>query len=471
MIAFATAITDSEIYRRCAEPGIKLAAEPDSEVIAMASAGLNNPDGTFHDHKLTGSIFRNYNVILDQVADRDDLEALVLLHQDSEIVDPDFCSRLRQSLADPEVAIVGCAGAIGVRSIAWWEGAVTWASFEHRYTEHGGGRIAGPTWDRDDIPPYGHTGEVDTIDGFVIAMSPWAVRELRFDEGLGQFHGYDFDICLQARAAGKKVVTQDMKVIHHHSLDLIGDLGGWIEAHMKVAEKWDGQVAGVGEAAGDWKQRARRAEAEADAARMLANATELVRNATEDKLAGVTQSASWRITAPLRWLKGLFRRAADPAPSSSSRRAIEVEPFDPQLEDPVLLGPLEDRIAVPARDQSLDLRGPRGVLAPEDAQAEEGRDQREPQPTPLRHEVLDRGQDAVPRTALALRDARVVEPAANHSRIAGGQPDVAGKRLTILLRHLVRDLVGIASGERPTDVVHEQQRQAIRPSRRSAGAH
>ena len=170
------------------------------------------------------------------------------------------------------MAIVGCAGAIGVRSIAWWEGAVTWASFEHRYGEHGGGSIAGPTWDRDEIPPYGQTGEVDTIDGFMIAMSPWAVRELRFDEGLGQFHGYDFDICLQARSAGKKVVTQDIKVIHHHSLDLIGDLGGWIDAHMKIAEKWEGRVAGVGEAAGDWKQRARRAEAEADAARMLANA-------------------------------------------------------------------------------------------------------------------------------------------------------------------------------------------------------
>ena len=97
-------------------------------------------------------------------------------------------------------------------------------------------------------------------------------------------------------------------MIHHHSLDLIGDLGGWIEAHMKVAEKWDGRVAGVGEAAGDWKQRARRAEAEADAARMLANATELVRNATADKLEAVTGSASWRLTAPLRWLKRLFRR-------------------------------------------------------------------------------------------------------------------------------------------------------------------
>jgi Glycosyltransferase like family len=309
MIAFGCAITDDQLFQRYAKRGIELAAEPDSEVVAIASAGLNNPAGTFRDHKLTtGSIFRNYNLIIDRVADRDDLEALVLLHQDAEIVDGDFCKRLREALVDPDVAIVGCAGAIGVRSIAWWEGAVTWASFEHRYREHGGGQIAGPTWDREDLPTYGQTGEVDTIDGFMMGLSPWAVRNLRFDESLGQFHGYDFDISLQARAAGKKVVTEDIKVIHHHSLDLIGDLGGWIEAHKLVAEKWEGKMPGVGEAPGDWKERARRAEAEADAARMLANATELERNATLEQMDQITGSASWRLTAPLRALKRAFGR-------------------------------------------------------------------------------------------------------------------------------------------------------------------
>ena len=310
MIAFGCAITDPSLYERCAQPGIELVAEDDSEVISIASAGLNNPDGTFRQHTLAGSIFRNYNLIIDQVKDRDGLEALVLLHQDSEIVDADFCSRVRAALADPEVAIVGCAGAIGVRSIAWWEGSVTWASFGHRYREHGGGQIEGPTWDRDEIPVYGRTGEVEALDGFMLALSPWAVRNLRFDEALGQFHGYDFDICLQAREAGKKVVAADIKVIHHHSLDLIGDLEGWIDAHVRVAEKWEGRMPGVGEAAGDWKQRARRAEAEADAARMLANATELVRDATARQLEVVEQSASWRITAPLRWIRRVLFRGA-----------------------------------------------------------------------------------------------------------------------------------------------------------------
>jgi hypothetical protein len=310
MIVFGCAITDSELWVRCAKPGIDRCKEEDSLVVAIPSTGLDNPDGTFRDHELTGSIFRNYNLILDQVADRDDLEALVLIHQDAEIADADFCHRLREALADPEVAIVGCAGAVGVRSIAWWEGSVTWASLEHRFREQGGGSIKGGAWDRERPPPHAQTGEVDTIDGLVIAMSPWAVRNLRFDESLGQFHGYDFDICLQARAAGKKVVTQDMRVIHHHSLDLIGDLGGWIAAHIKVAEKWDGRMPGVGEAAGDWKERARRAEAEADASRLLANASELMRDATGAQLESVTNSASWRITAPVRWVKRAVKRGS-----------------------------------------------------------------------------------------------------------------------------------------------------------------
>jgi hypothetical protein len=306
MIAFGCALTDAGLYERCAGPGIERAAEPDSVVIKIPSAGLDNPDGTFREHGLSGSIFRNYNLIMDQVAGRDDLEALVLLHQDVEIADTDFCRRIRHALQDPEVAIVGCAGAIGVRSIAWWEGSVTWASFEHRFREYGGGAIAGGAWDRGQIPPHASTGDVDTIDGLIIVMAPWAVRELRFDETLSQFHGYDFDICLQARAAGKRVVTEDFHVVHHHSLDLIGDLSGWIEAHIKIAEKWDGRMPGVGQMPGDWKERARRAEAEADAARLLANAAELVRDATLDQLESVERSPSWKITAPLRWLKRLF---------------------------------------------------------------------------------------------------------------------------------------------------------------------
>src|SRR5205823_2219856 len=110
MIAFGSAITKPDLYRRFTEVGIRRAAEPDSEVFAMPSVG---------------SIFASYNALLDKAAGCDDLEALVLIHQDAEIVDRDFCDRARRALADPQVGAVGCVGAIDVRSIAWWEGSVT----------------------------------------------------------------------------------------------------------------------------------------------------------------------------------------------------------------------------------------------------------------------------------------------------------------------------------------------------------
>ena len=296
MIAFGCAITDAEIYERYAGPGIRSVAEADSEILAHGSAG---------------SIFRNYNLLLDRVRGRDDLEALVLLHQDAEIVDPDFCAKVRRALEDPEVAIVGCAGAIGVRSIAWWEGAVTWAGFTHKHDDEGGGDIPALTWDQDRIPSFARLGEVDAIDGFAMALSPWAVRNLEFDETLGRLHGYDFDLCCQARAAGRKVVTEDYRVIHHHSLDMIQGVDGWVEAHIKVAEKWDGRLPDVGQGPGDWKQRARRAEAEAAAMRMVSFAAEHIWSArveaARSELRDTKSSTSWRVTAPFRAVGRLLR--------------------------------------------------------------------------------------------------------------------------------------------------------------------
>src|SRR3712207_9321302 len=113
MIAVGSAITKPEVYDGCARRGIERVAEPDSVVLDLPSVG---------------SIFQSYNAVTDRAAALPDLEALVLLHQDSEIVSEDFCSELRRVLADPEVGLAGRAGAVGVRSIAWWEGSVTLAS-------------------------------------------------------------------------------------------------------------------------------------------------------------------------------------------------------------------------------------------------------------------------------------------------------------------------------------------------------
>ena len=135
----------------------------------------------------------------------------MLVHQDTEIVDADFCRRVRDALSDPTVGVAGCVGAIGVRSIAWWEGSVTLSSFANRYEEHGGGELPGFSWDWDEAPPYAQVGEVDTLDGFLLVLSPWTVRNVRFDEELSEFHGYDLDFCLQVREAGRRVITADLR--------------------------------------------------------------------------------------------------------------------------------------------------------------------------------------------------------------------------------------------------------------------
>ncbi len=311
MIVFGCSVTAPDVYAGCAEPGLRLVAEPDSRIIANAAAG---------------SLFRSYNLILETVAQFEALEALVLVHQDAEIVDREFLPKLRAALADEAVAVVGCVGAVDVRSIAWWEGSVTWASFTHRYPESGGGEIQSFTWLEDGRPPYARTGEVDTLEGFCLVLSPWAVRNLRFDEELGsQIHGYDLDFCLQAREAGRKVLTADLKVVHHHSLELVSDPGLWINAHIAVAEKWDGRMPGIGlpnwgAAAADWKRRARLAEAEAGATRLERQSLKLQAEARERKLQEeldvLLGSLSWKLTEPLRRAnatrKALRRKLAAP---------------------------------------------------------------------------------------------------------------------------------------------------------------
>jgi glycosyl transferase family 2 len=280
---------------------------------------------------------------MEMATKREDLEALVLLHQDAEIIDPQFCAKVREALSDPEVAIVGCAGARGVRNISWWEGMVTWASFAHRYEEMGGGEIPGLSWHTDRVPSYATTGEVDVIDGFILVMSPWAARELQFDESLGLLHGYDLDICLQAKAAGKKVVTTGFRALHHHSLDLIGDQEAWVAAHMRIAEKWEGQVS---EGAGsDWKQRARRAEAELEAMRVQLRLAEHYITRLSEDYHQLQRSKSWRWSAPLRGLGKVARRLRHPRGSSYRTLGEGVVP------------PPKELRADPLVDEATEVRG------------------------------------------------------------------------------------------------------------------
>jgi len=207
MIAFAVCVGSEEKYRQLAAPGLRAACEPDSLVAETTTST---------------SIFEAYNEVLEAFADRDDLEALVLLHEDVELVDSEFCAKVRRRIAEPDVAVLGVIGARGVTSLAWWEGEGRGRCLETRgLVDFGGG-----------------VHDVASVDGLMLVLSPWAVRNLRFDEDrFSGFHGYDADICFQARAAGKRVVVDEIAVVHH-TKGGYGDVDAFRRCDAAFQAKW-----------------------------------------------------------------------------------------------------------------------------------------------------------------------------------------------------------------------------------------
>jgi hypothetical protein len=308
MIAFGISITDPEPYLQYAKPGIELAAEHDSEVLAFSAVG---------------TVGRSNNLLLDAAAARDDLEALVLVHTFTELADPDLCDKVREALSNPDVAVVGCAGASDVRSIAWWEGRPSFGDVILSYIDHGGGQLPAYPWLTPEPPPQ----QVDTLDECVMVLSPWAVRNVRFDESLRFVYGNDLDYCLQVRAAGRTLTTFDARVIIHRSLDLIESWDVWLEAHMQLAAKWEGRPPwqGVpGPELTDARVRARRAEAQAEAARSVGYARRLEIDARVAELQRAVDEAagslSWRATRPLREINRLRRTQQARRPGPPGRR-------------------------------------------------------------------------------------------------------------------------------------------------------
>ena len=144
---------------------------------------------------------------------------------------------------------------------------MTLASFINRYEEHGGGDLPSFSWTWDDAPPYARTGEVETLDGFVLALSPWAVRSIRFDESLGRFHGYDLDFCLQVREAGPQ--GRDGRLPRDPpppARDAPGPGGVDRGPHQRSPRSGTAACRASAPAPGSWRERALRAEAERDAA-------------------------------------------------------------------------------------------------------------------------------------------------------------------------------------------------------------
>jgi GT2 family glycosyltransferase len=207
VIAFAACVAQPEVFSTRALPGLRRVAEP----------GF-----TFAELSTTTSILEAYNEALDHFSAEADLEALVLLHEDTELLDPEFGTLVRAALADPDVAVVGAVGARNVTSLAWWDGEMAGGVLETRgRIDHG----------------YART-DVEAVDGLLMVLSPWAVRNLRFDAATYTgFHAYDVDFCFAARAAGKRVEVTPLTIMHH-TKGGYGDKTAWDEANRRFQAKW-----------------------------------------------------------------------------------------------------------------------------------------------------------------------------------------------------------------------------------------
>ena len=212
MIVFLVAVADQSRFDAIAAPGIERVREPDSLVVTVRPEPGCGPQ-------------RALNAALDELVDQPDLEAVVILHEDVELVGLDTAAVVRDAFTGPDVAIAGAIGAQGVPGLAWWAGIPIGATGTEHVLD---GRIAGVI----------HRGPVDAVDGLVLCLSPWAVRMLRFDEALAaDFHGYDIDLCFQARYHGRRVEVIPLAV-HHRHRPLFTDTERWVRNELRFQHQW-----------------------------------------------------------------------------------------------------------------------------------------------------------------------------------------------------------------------------------------
>lgn len=210
MIAFGTAVTDDDRYAAEALRGIRRVAPPDAVVLVRRGMSLQQA----------------YNEMLDEAAALPGIEGLVLLHQDLELHDADFCEAVGRALAEPDVALVGLQGrrgAVGLREPGSAViGDVRW-----------GGPFDGPP------SPEHNAVEVELADGMLLAFSPWAICELRLDRRFEpHFHLYDRDLCFQARSRGKRVLVIATDATHHFRRAALPSRQDFVEALVVLERKW-----------------------------------------------------------------------------------------------------------------------------------------------------------------------------------------------------------------------------------------
>lgn len=191
------------------------------------------------------SIATAYNTILDAFWRQygTALDAVFLLHTDLQIVDPQGEAKLVAALTEPDVALVGIEGGDGTRGTEWWECNPIGHQGTNRFYIDFSGQLPGAETGPPDAArtrDRARSGDVDVLEGSLLVFSPWAIENLRFDEGCpAAFHGYD-EVCFQAKAANKRCVVVDVDTHHHTDGAYKGQqsIDDWRTANLWSRKKW-----------------------------------------------------------------------------------------------------------------------------------------------------------------------------------------------------------------------------------------
>lgn len=152
------------------------------------------------------SIFSAYNKGLEKSS----YPYVCFIHQDVKFITSKWGEKLITHLSDSKVGVVGIAGGkIATKTPSSWS-------------------ISGR---RMNIVQHRHKGEplhirkplnfsetrlpAIVIDGVFLSMRRDLFKEIKFDESFSGFHGYDYDICIQAKVAGySNYVVYDILLEH-----------------------------------------------------------------------------------------------------------------------------------------------------------------------------------------------------------------------------------------------------------------
>lgn len=208
MIIFGLCIADGQRYEKIAGPSL--------ETVKSHVDIVLTDDGA-------SGICAAYNRFIAVARDNPSCRALVLMHDDVVILDSNFRAKVLSAVAEPDVGIVGAIGASGLRNGTWWSG------------RHPVGRVFES---RGLIETKTTQGDVDVVDGLMLVLSPRAIQELHFDPvSLPGFHGYDSDICFQARSKGLRVVVRKID-LYHAAKGYISNVAEFESAVRHVELRW-----------------------------------------------------------------------------------------------------------------------------------------------------------------------------------------------------------------------------------------